>query len=154
MNFAYSLESFIPILQGTQNLVTLAAHAATPARLVFCSSVAAASHAPDSTTSPSTIYEVLPHSEACAAPLGYARAKWIAEHMCSAAQESVLPAGRISVARVGQLCGDTTHGVWSETEAWPLLVASIRYSGCLPESDMVCTALFITTAVNESDGLL
>lgn len=154
MNFAYSLESFVPIIQCTQNLITLAAHAATPARLVFCSSIAAASCPPHSSTGPSIVYETLPSSEACASPLGYARAKWIAEHMCSAAQESVLPAGRISIARVGQLCGDTVHGVWSETEAWPLLVASIKYTGCLPESNMVCTALYTTIAADEPDNLL
>lgn len=99
------------------------------------------------------IYETLPSSEACAAPLGYARAKWIAEHMCSAAQDSVLPAGRISVARVGQLCGDTLHGVWSEIEAWPLLVASIKYTGCLPELNMVRTVLYTTMVINEPNGV-
>lgn len=75
--------------------------------------------------------ECLPEHAESATAIGYARAKWVAEHICSGAHETVL-SGRVVIARVGQLCGDTEHGVWSESEAWPLLIASMRYTEYLP----------------------
>lgn len=63
--------------------------------------------------------------------MGYSQAKWVAEHICGRAFEGSLR-GRVSIARIGQLCGDTLHGVWNESEAWPLLVATSRYVQCLP----------------------
>lgn len=35
--------------------------------------------------------------------------------------------------RIGQLCADRVGGVWNETEAWPLMFASVNVVGCLPE---------------------
>jgi thioester reductase-like protein len=66
-----------------------------------------------------------------AAAVGYARSKWVAEHICNSAHETSLR-GRVAVVRIGQLCGDTEHGIWNESEAWPLLIASVRYTECLP----------------------
>ena len=107
------------------------------------------------------IPEHLPTSPESAAPLGYAQAKWVAEHMCARASQFQSQKGRknltglpepknqtqtdlhahdrIAIARVGQLCGDTVHGVWNESEGWPLLIASAsaRRVGCLPKIDEV-----------------
>ena len=41
--------------------------------------------------------------------------------------------GRIAVARVGQLCGDTKQGVWNASEAWPLMLSSVKATGTLPD---------------------
>ena len=41
--------------------------------------------------------------------------------------------GRIAVLRVGQLCGDTTQGVWNMNEAWPLMLSSMKVTGSLPD---------------------
>lgn len=40
--------------------------------------------------------------------------------------------GRVAVARIGQLCGDTEKGVWNENEGWPMLISTIRDVACLP----------------------
>lgn len=96
--------------------------------MVFCSSIAAAIHNADTNN---VIHESLVEHERLSAPQGYARSKWVAEHLCASACRNVLP-GRVSIARIGQLCGDTEHGVWNESEAWPLLIATTRYTGCLP----------------------
>ena len=101
------------------------------ARLVFCSSTSAAAHSSDAGH---TIYERLREHESAAAPLGYARAKWVAEHLCQSAHATTLR-GRVAVARLGQLCGGTDDGRWNESEALPLLLASAKYAGCLPLLD-------------------
>ena len=116
---------------GTHNLLSLAISAPHMRKFVFCSSVAAAHN-----TGTPTILEQIPPSEKCAPPMGYAQSKWVAEHLCGRAFEGPLR-GQVVIARCGQLCGDTVNGVWNETEGWPLLVASCKYTGCLPILDEV-----------------
>ncbi len=41
--------------------------------------------------------------------------------------------GRIAVLRVGQLCGDSKTGVWNMSEAWPLMISSVKVTGSLPD---------------------
>ena len=77
------------------------------------------------------IHERLAERPPSAPSTGYAWAKWVAEHVCDSAHETILP-NRVVIVRVGQLCGDTEHGIWNESEMWPLLIASMRYTGCLP----------------------
>lgn len=69
-----------------------------------------------------------PHT---AAPLGYGRSKWVAEKVCQKLKS------RAKVLRIGQLCADTVGGVWNETEAWPLMFASVNVLKCLPEVNEV-----------------
>lgn len=40
--------------------------------------------------------------------------------------------GRVNVVRVGQLTGDTRTGVWNMSEAWPLLLSTVKALRCLP----------------------
>ena len=86
----------------------------------------------DNADNQNVVVESLPCTEASAAAMGYARSKWVAEHMCSRAYHESLK-NRVMIARIGQLCGDTVHGVWNEGEAWPLMIASARYTRCLPD---------------------
>ncbi|PWN45585.1 acetyl-CoA synthetase-like protein [Ceraceosorus guamensis] len=91
-----------------------------PARFVFSSSLA------------SILAGAAPHREepsehvSSAGSTGYAQSKWVAEKICEAAGE------RVTIARVGQLCSDTKHGIWNESEAWPLLVRTADETGVLP----------------------
>ncbi|GJE91273.1 hypothetical protein PsYK624_074220 [Phanerochaete sordida] len=128
VNFALSLESFEPALKGLRHLLDLACHTHRSARLIFCSSTSAAAHSGDANN---IVYERLPEHERAAAPLGYARSKWVAEHLCESAHATALR-GRVAVARLGQLCGATDDGRWNESEAWPLLLASAKRTSCLP----------------------
>ncbi|KAF7794267.1 hypothetical protein EIP86_005400 [Pleurotus ostreatoroseus] len=129
VNFALSLDSFASILRATQNLIILASHSSR-GRFVFCSSMAAVSG--DNGDNTHIIMESLPCTEASAAAMGYSRSKWVAEHICARACHGTLK-NRVTIARIGQLCGDTVHGVWNEGEAWPLMIASARYTRCLPD---------------------
>lgn len=47
------------------------------------------------------------------------------------------------MVRIGQLCADRVGGVWNETEAWPLMFASVNAVGCLPELEEVRVELAI-----------
>lgn len=147
VNFAYGLESFEPVLKGmfspsltfyfltrrlsgTRGLLEFVASTRRRAKMVFCSSIAAVTS--EATLAAQRVPETLPRSENSAAAMGYARSKWIAEHMCNLAYQSSDMAGRVVIARIGQLCGDTQHGIWNEREGWPLLIATVKHTGCLP----------------------
>lgn len=64
-----------------------------------------------------------------AGSIGYSQSKWVAEAVCEQAASPVL---QVDIIRLGQLCGDTKHGVWNETEAWPLLIRASADIGAAP----------------------
>lgn len=116
--------------------------------MTFLSSGASVS---SSTASP--ILEEASVDPSNAASLGYGRSKWVAEQICGEAARRGRAA--VNVVRVGQICGDTEKGIWSESEVsrlchdsarpahasagqyWPLLVRSAGSTGCLPTFDDV-----------------
>jgi hypothetical protein len=89
----------------------------------------------------------LPDDPSCAAPMGYAQSKFIAEHLMRYVTEAKSKSTRhhfielIShciltcflfsiiidiqgyVERVGQMSGDTINGYWNPQEQYPLMVA-------------------------------
>lgn len=70
-----------------------------------------------------------------ASPMGYGQSKWVAEEICSAAAEFAEKKGvdlPVQILRVGQVVGDTKHGIWNEKEAFPLMVQSALTTGALP----------------------
>lgn len=62
--------------------------------------------------------------------MGYGQSKWVAEGICVAAAEKTGLSTR--VARLGQIVGDTKHGNWKSTEAYPTLTQSALTLGVLP----------------------
>ncbi|KAK7890423.1 hypothetical protein LTR67_008309 [Exophiala xenobiotica] len=140
VNFLLPLRSFAAThLSGLRNLIDLALSSPqpTPPRVVFCSSVASVSQYPDldldlNQGSASAVPERPMSSPASAGPTGYARSKWVAEAICVAAHRHTRLRNRISIARVGQLSGATDTGVWSKSEAYPLMLSSMKATGVLP----------------------
>lgn len=131
VNFSLRLASFAPHLAATRNLINLAG--AVGARFYFISSTAAvanAAAAKTTTTPVCPIAEVPSTNPAHAAPLGYARSKWVGERICAAAHEQKGPP--ITVIRVGQLFANQA-GVWNASEAYPLLLSTAKFLGCLPD---------------------
>ena len=108
---------------------------AEPARLVFCSSVASVlgRRSTDNARRETVIPETISTTPQDASELGYSRSKWVAEAICSKAHEKTRLKGRVDVVRIGQLCGDTKHGVWNASEAWPIMLSSVAATGCLPD---------------------
>lgn len=65
--------------------------------------------------------------------MGYAQSKLVAENLCERAAKQTNM--RCRILRVGQIIGDTRHGVWNETEAIPLIFQSAKSTGALPALD-------------------
>lgn len=134
VNFSLRLGSFADQVAGTRNLIGLAM--ACGARFFFLSSTAAVSRA-----GAPAIAERASSDASEASPLGYSRSKWVAERVCAAAGNhgaggSDVSADRrrrsVFIIRIGQLCGDEA-GTWNASEAHPLMLATARIAGCLPD---------------------
>ena len=121
---------------GLENVINfaLSGNRDKPPAVFFCSSTAVVI-ASDNTPS---IPETLSHDPTTASPLGYSRSKWVAEMICGRAYENTRLRGHMGILRIGQLCGDTQGGIWNVTEAWPLMLSSVKVTGALPRLDEVC----------------
>ena len=137
VNFSLSLKSFTENIGHTKLLLDLAlsCHNKCLARFVLCSSVSSALASPSSYTVP----EALLSDKTCALRSGYARSKFIAEQITSSAAK--LAHADVRVLRVGQLAGDTEHGIWNDSEAIPLMIYSATVIGALPSLDEMCNWL-------------
>ena len=132
VNFSMRLSSFLKDhIAGLQHLINfaLASTAPQPPRFIFCSSTA--SVLGPKTASP--IPENISHDPSSASSLGYSRSKWVAESICEQAHLKTSLRNRISVLRIGQLCGDTENGIWNASEAWPIMLSSVNVTGSLPD---------------------
>ncbi|KAK6372383.1 putative NRPS-like protein biosynthetic cluster [Lithohypha guttulata] len=138
VNFLLSLQSFTPHFAAIQNLLNLCLSSTQrrPPRLVFCSSVAAVSNDPSFTTPNTTnVPENLIADIAASSQTGYGLSKLTAE-LCLARAATSIPSlrNRITILRVGQLSGDTEHGIWSKSEAYPQILATAKITdGTLPD---------------------
>ena len=131
VNFSTRLSSFVKDhIAGLRNLINfgLASRTTNTARFLFCSSTASVL----GPHSRSPVPERVSHDPLSASPLGYSRSKWVAEYICEQAHLHTRLKDRITVLRIGQLCGDTESGVWNVTEAWPLMLSSVKVTGSLP----------------------
>lgn len=133
VHFAAGLQSFVSHLQGLRNLIDLAL--ANDARFYFCSSTSAVLVGPSK-----TIEERVYTDPDNAVAIGYARSKFVAESICASAWKAA-GQGKVSILRLGQLSGDTLHGIWKTEEGWPQLFASAGLVGCLPDLDEVTSRL-------------
>ena len=143
VNFSMRLSSFKDHLAGLENLIDFASYPkAPPARFLFCSSTASVlGYDPKS-----TIPESISHDPHTASPLGYSRSKWVAEAICEKAYLRTSLRGNIAVLRIGQLCGDTENGIWNVSEAWPLMLSSVKVLKALPDLHQTLDWLPVDTA--------
>ena len=128
VNFNLKLSSFEQdCIAGIHNLISLclAADSTEPATFNFCSSVSTVARAPND-----VIPESLPDFT-WAQKMGYAQSKSVAEHICIRAAE--LTGIKSRVLRVGQIIGDTQHGIWNATEAIPMQMQTALTVGALPQ---------------------
>ncbi|SJK99598.1 related to LYS2  len=130
VNFVLNIESYDSHISGAVNLINLCLESpfSEPASFAFSSSISCRQGSRDKTCS-----EGFSPSPSTAAGTGYAQSKWVVEKLCErAAQKSGVP---VSILRIGQMVGDSVHGVWNETEAWPLMFKSANTVGALPVVD-------------------
>ncbi|KAL2163194.1 hypothetical protein VTH06DRAFT_5250 [Thermothelomyces fergusii] len=158
MDFHRTLESFEPHLRMLTTLLELGrrAHAAadyypTPyqheqqqqqqqqqheqrrqkqrVRLVFASSIAAVRRHRDGPLVPERVMD----DPATAAPMGYAEAKWVCEHIIASAADALRDEIEPVAVRIGQLSGpEHTGGIWKTGEHIPALVRASQQIGALP----------------------
>lgn len=125
VNFSMQLSSFEKgNIAGVSHLLKLCQASSPETTMNFCSSVSTCTR---STVQP--IPEALPELE-WAQGMGYAQSKAVAEHLCArAAQQGIIA----RVLRVGQISGDTQHGIWNAQEAIPMMMQTALTVGVLPE---------------------
>lgn len=131
VNFNLHLSSFErDSIAGLKHLLDLSlkAQRPAPASFNFCSSISAVAH-----TATYTVPETLPAKLSYAQDMGYAQAKLVGEHLCMRAAAQTGVAAR--VLRIGQVVGDTQHGIWNATEAIPLMLQCATTIGVLPRLD-------------------
>ncbi|SPJ73952.1 related to nonribosomal peptide synthetase MxcG [Fusarium torulosum] len=129
VNFNISVQSFEDQhIKAVHNLIQLSLSVQTPkpARFFFCSSVSSAAGTPR----PGQVLETLVASPAHAQHTGYARSKYVAEHITGNARRNAGAPAR--VLRLGQLVGDTKVGEWNTTEGVPLMIQTAVTIGALP----------------------
>jgi thioester reductase-like protein len=118
---------------GTRHLLDLAATSSHRAKLLFCSSLASVLN---SASLDDPIPERLSSSPSTSIPIGYSQSKWVTEQICGKAASTALH-DRVQVLRIGQLCGDVEHGIWNESEGWPLMLRTAGTTGKLPKLNEV-----------------
>ena len=125
VNFNMQLSSFEKgNIAGVNHLLALCKSSPNKASMNFCSSVSTCTRA---TTLP--VPESLPDLE-WAQGMGYAQSKSVAEHICAKAADQGITS---RVLRVGQIVGDTKHGVWNAQEAVPMMMQTAVTIGALPK---------------------
>ncbi len=129
MNFSLPLRTFEPVIRGLRNLLQLSYLSSKEIKFVFCSSTAATL----GPNHPSFIPERVSSSPDDADILGYSKSKWVAEMICSRVAHPLVGRLKVKIMRIGQLTGDTEHGVWNMSEAYPLMLSTVRELGCLPK---------------------
>lgn len=133
VNFNMTLESFEPNIASVGHLLNLAKGTSDKQQaqsFVFVSSIAAVGAA---RSGGNVVQEQLYEWQEAKPRNGYGQSKWVAEQICAAASKSQLAGlGSIRILRVGQVSGDTKHGVWNPAEAIPAMVQSALTIGALP----------------------
>lgn len=130
VNFNLGVASFeSQHIKGTYHLLRLCQSVpfSRPSRFSFISSISAAGGTP----MPAVIGEAYIKNPAHAQNMGYARSKFVVEHIVRAAAR--LTGQEANVLRTGQIVGDSQHGVWNPTEAIPLMIQSAVTVGALPK---------------------
>ncbi|EPE33348.1 Acetyl-CoA synthetase-like protein [Glarea lozoyensis ATCC 20868] len=132
VNFNHSLKSFEDNIKSLRTSLDLVAKSPHNARLTFVSSISAVeNYLPDA-----EIPEALlgPEFGDIALPMGYAQSKLVAERiLLEAGTKYNFP---ITVLRVGQIAGSTdpnSKSMWPVTDAIPLIIATSKIIGYLPE---------------------
>ncbi|KAF2676380.1 acetyl-CoA synthetase-like protein [Lentithecium fluviatile CBS 122367] len=132
VNFNISVSSFEDQhIKAVHNLISFcrSTSSSEPARFFFCSSVSAAAGTPR----PGIVAETIVTDAAHVQGTGYARSKFVAEHITRNANKDAGAVARN--LRVGQLIGDTKVGEWNTTEGIPLMIQTAVTLGALPALD-------------------
>lgn len=151
VNFNLPLKSFEPYISGLHNLLSLSTSVKRPhpAQFFFASSISVAlnsaaysSPVPDDALQ--TDFEKV-------SPTGYARSKFVGEHIVSRAASEA--GAKACVLRIGQVVGDTREGIWNDQEFLPMMIRSSLVLGVLPVLAEVSKSAPLLTSLPLSPSL-
>lgn len=130
VDFLLPLHGFRQHFAGLQSLLQLSTERSgrNTCKFIFCSSTASVASF-SSIYSGQAIPEQLITDPKVSGGIGYSQSKWVAENICLRAAG---PHSDVTIVRVGQVSGDTINGVWNQSEAYPLMLASATVTGSLP----------------------
>ncbi|KAI8141740.1 hypothetical protein BJV82DRAFT_617342 [Fennellomyces sp. T-0311] len=118
-------------IRGMYNLLKFAYRETDPMHVHVVSSISATAAFKE----PLVPEDVSPQDPHVAMPMGYAQSKYIVEHLFHyLTQQKNFPC---TVERMGQVCGDTEHGVWNTSEQYPLLMIGGTQLGLMPDLQSV-----------------
>ncbi|KAH8110877.1 acetyl-CoA synthetase-like protein [Phellopilus nigrolimitatus] len=136
VNFNVAVTSFESNIRSVRNFIdfALGGHGATPARVLFISSIGVFSNHSKDEPGP---------EEPLATPdtaigTGYAESKWVSEHILQVASEKTPLSA--TVVRCGQMTGGPS-GAWNTHEWFPSLIKSSIALGMLPDANGVVSWL-------------
>ena len=95
--------------------------------------------------------ETLDYGPEIAVGIGYSESKWVAEQVLGRAMAAT--GLRATIARVGQLCGDTVAGGWGTKEWVPAIARASKVLGCMPNKEDV-SALHVDASPPSLTGIL
>lgn len=128
LNFNWQLNTFESVhIAGLRNIIdfALTSPRPTPPRVSFTSSIASAgAH----TSGP--VPEIPIDDPAVCLTQGYARSKFVGERILAIAAEKT--GLQTSSFRIGQISGDTKHGIWNATDHVPVLLRGCQELGAIP----------------------
>lgn len=136
VNFNIRLQSFESHIRGLHNLLrfSLSIHRPEPAQVFFCSSISVALNTPP----PASVAEAPVEDLDYASPTGYARSKMVGEHIV---RNAASVGARAYTLRIGQVVGDTKHGMWNDKDFIPMMIRSALTLNTLPILQEVSTFL-------------
>ena len=142
MDFKRPLSSFEPHFQSLNNLLQFALDASVsqsiPVRFVFHSSIAVTTNYNQVVGSDTGLVAEAPMNDPrIPSAMGYAQAKWVCEQIVERVAGLHSTSLKISIIRIGQIVGSTSHGVWNIKEHIPVLLRTAYNLRQLPNFDGV-----------------
>lgn len=128
LNFNWSLSTFEPVhIKGVRNLVDFALSSPRKhsPRVAFTSSISTVG-----AYTTGMVPEAPLADPVVCMPHGYARAKFVSERILAvAAEERGLSTASF---RIGQIAGDSVHGIWNSSDSVPALLKGCQELGVIP----------------------
>ncbi|KAJ7123111.1 hypothetical protein C8R44DRAFT_735702 [Mycena epipterygia] len=147
VNFGPPVVDFDGLLQGTLNLLRLAAE--SNASFSFISTIAVCQASHYSSPAPEDPIEKFP----LRLPSGYLQSKWVAERLVNTASDILGISAK--VIRLGLMTG-ASNGFWDVSHWFPALVESGLHVGCLPDGEGIVSwipACIAAQAIVDFHGL-
>ncbi|KAJ7073093.1 putative aminoadipate reductase [Mycena amicta] len=144
LDFNLGVNAYEPHLEGTRNLLQLAAQTKHNAKFVFTSSVSSALGWDSATRGPCPErvleLELGEIDVGVGGSTGYGQSKFVAEQIIA---KSGIDA---NILRIGQICGGPPTGVWSTNDWFPILVKTSVGLKALPKAEGVVSWIDFTVA--------